>query len=54
MIFGSAHFLGGRHESRSSKISGENHLTSRIDTIPEPRAQEQSRRWWDANPMSYD
>jgi SAM-dependent methyltransferase len=29
-------------------------LTSPIDTIPEARAQTESRRWWDANPMSYD
>ena len=53
-MFGSAHFLGSGHESRSSQISRENHLTSRIDTIPEARAQAESRRWWDANPMSYD
>lgn len=25
-----------------------------MDTISEPGAQAQSRRWWDANPMSYD
>jgi 2-polyprenyl-3-methyl-5-hydroxy-6-metoxy-1,4-benzoquinol methylase len=37
-----------------SKISGENYLTSPIDTIPEAPAQTESRRWWDANPMSYD
>ena len=27
---------------------------SPMDTIPEARAQTESRRWWDANPMSYD
>jgi 2-polyprenyl-3-methyl-5-hydroxy-6-metoxy-1,4-benzoquinol methylase len=26
----------------------------RIDTIPQVSAQAENRRWWDANPMSYD
>jgi len=25
-----------------------------MDTIPEARAQAESRRWWESNPMSYD